>query len=349
MADWASLVGSNTHDLATQYGYDIGDIAKAIRRNGYDIDATGKVIGAIPNFTGAAPTALPVGNMSTMTNPTASGTYQNGATNAGSSAAFGGSPLGSTAASMGGAANGGMPGGAGGMGGGSSFSTNRNPYLREMGDWLTDQMTQNFERRVMPSMNSGVMAAGGYGGSRHGVLQANANNDLQHQIGGALTNLYGQGFNTQMQSDLGWGNLQASYDLGRRNNDLGFAGLDRQINNDNLNWQLQGAQFGLGLYDRMNANNQGIYGVGQNIQNTPLNYWQMFSDQSNAFGQGYGTQTNTMPTQGNPMMGAMGGMQMGSQLGRMWGGNSWMGGGSNPNVAGDAYMPAYQPLSGITF
>lgn len=186
-----------------------------------------------------------------------------------------------------------------------SMTGGQNPYLRQMGDWLTQQMTNNFSRNVAPQISSGAMAAGGYGGSRQGVIEANANNNLQSQIGGALTNLYGQGYNTELQ-----------YDLGLRGNDLGYANLDRQINNDNLNWQMQGANFGLGLYDRMNNNYAGMYGVGNTIQNQPLNYWSQFSNAANSLGNGFNT--GAQPASANPLMGAMGGMQAGQAFGNWW-------------------------------
>lgn len=208
----------------------------------------------------------------------------------------------------GGGGGGGYGGGYGGGGSsmGSSYSsTGQNPYLSQMGDVMTRQMTDNFNRKVMPQIGSQAMATGGYGGSRQGVVEANAINDLNQQIGGALTNLYGQGYNTTMQHDLGQQNLG-----------LGYANLDRSINNDNLNWQLQGANFGLGVYDRMQQGNQTGLNAATNIQNTPYNYWQNFSNQANSIGQGYGTQTSS--TGGNPFMGALGGAQMGNQIGNWW-------------------------------
>lgn len=216
--------------------------------------------------------------------------------------------------SVGGGGGGGYGGGGGSsVGGGFSYSsTGQNPYLSQMGDVMTRQMTDNFNRKVMPQIGSQAMATGGYGGSRQGVIEANAMNDLNQQIGGALTNLYGQGFNTALNYDLGL----RSNDLGLQNLGLGYANLDRSINNDNLNWQLQGANFGLGVYDRMQQGNQMGLNAATNIQNTPYNYWQNFSNQANSIGQGYGTQTNS--TGGNPFMGALGGAQLGNQIGNWW-------------------------------
>lgn len=190
----------------------------------------------------------------------------------------------------------------------------QNPYLQQMGNQMVGQMTDNFARRVMPSIASGAMAAGNFGGSRQGVVEANAMNDLNGQIGGALTNLYGNGFNTAL-----------NYDLGLRGNDLGFAGLDAQINQNNFNNRLQGANFGLGLWNQGMANNQTGINAGTNIQNTPMNYWSQFGNQYNSIGQGFGTTTGSASQQGNPLMGALGGAQLGSQIGNWWGGGGGTG------------------------
>ena len=153
------------------------------------------------------------------------------------------------------------------------------------------------------------MLSGGFGGSRQGVIEANANNDLQNNIGSALANLYGNGYNTA-----------TSYDLGLRNNQLGYDNLDRNINNDNLGWQLQGANFGLGLYNQLLNNDTNQYNTGTTVQNAPMNYWQNFTNQANALGNGYSTTTGTQNYGSNPLLSAYGGSQM---FGGMFGnGNS---------------------------
>lgn len=200
----------------------------------------------------------------------------------------------------------GTPGNAGAMGTGST--TGQNPYLQQMGDVMAGQMTQNFNRNVMPGISSQMMATGGFGGSRQGVIEANAMNDLNGQIGNALTNLYGQGYNTSL-----------NYDLGLRNNDLGFAGLDAQINQNNFNNRLNGANFGLGVFNQGMANNQTGINAGTNIQNTPMNYWSQFANQYNGIGQGYGSTTGSTSQQGNPVLGALGGAQLGSRFAQGWG------------------------------
>ena len=216
----------------------------------------------------------------------------------------------------------------------STFS--ENPYLKELAGNMTDQMTQNFQRQVMPGLRSGTMVAGGYGGSRQGVLEANAQNDMQQRLSDGLSQLYSGGFNSSLNYDLGKYQSDNQYkattqaaatsaaaqsSASQRQYELGMAQLDRQINQDNFGNRLQGAQFGLGAYNQLGANNNTALGIGNQVQNTPMNYWQQFANQSNAFGQGYGTQTQTSPLYSSPLAGAAGGMQMGNSFGNMWGGS----------------------------
>lgn len=218
-----------------------------------------------------------------------------------------------------GGAGGGGGGGVSGSwsSGGGSMSSNfaMNPYLQQMGDMMAGTMTNNWQRQVQPQIASGAMAAGGYGGSRQGVVEANSANDLNNGIGSALAILYGNGYNTGLQ-----------YDLGLKNNQLGYANLDRNISNDNNHWQLQGANFGLGIYDRLQQGNQLGLNAGTNMQNTPMNYWNNFSNGANSIGQGYGTSTGTQNMPGSPVMGALGGAQLGRQVANWWGSNN---GGTN--------------------
>lgn len=220
---------------------------------------------------------------------------------------------------------GGIPGSGGSYGSAagdvSTSTVGQNPYLSQLGDMLASTMTSNFNRNQLPALGSQFAAAGGYGGSRQGVIEANALNDLNAQIGNALTGLYGNGFNTSLNYDLGLRNNQ----LGFGNLGLGYANLDRMINNDNIANQMQGVNLGLNVWDRLNANNQTGINAGNTIQNTPLNYWQQFGQQANSIGQGYGTQTSSGSTQGNPMLGALGGAQLGSQIGNWWSGGSGTG------------------------
>ncbi len=227
----------------------------------------------------------------------------------------GGSSIGGGGSSMGG-------GYSGGGGGGMSSTGGQNPYSQTLSDMLASTMTNNWQRRIAPQLASQAVAAGGFGGSRQGVLEANSANDLNLGIGNALANLASNNFNTSTNYDLGMANNA----LGYANNALGYANLDRGINNDNLNWQLQGANLGMTMQDRMLAQMQMALGLGTNIQNTPINYWSQFANQYNGIGQGYGTTTGNASQSGNPALAALAGAQLGSRIGNTWGG------GSNPST-----------------
>lgn len=223
-----------------------------------------------------------------------------------------------------------------GSGAGGNYMDQTNPYLQKQMDAVTSTMTGNFNRNVLPSISSQAMAAGGYGGSRQGVIEANAMNDFNQQLGGALAGLGSNAFGQQLQydlgrrnNDLGYGNLGLgyynaanSYDLGRGNLGLGYANLDRNINNDNNQWALQGAQLGNNTWNQLMGNNQTGLNAGTNIQNNPLNYLNQFGNLFNGIGSGFGTSTGTTNVNGNPLLGALGGAQLGGQIGNLWGGSS---------------------------
>lgn len=194
-----------------------------------------------------------------------------------------------------------------GGGGGASMSSTfqQNPYAQQMAGNLSQQMGEQFQRQIAPQISSGAQLAGGYGGSRQGVLEANAANDLQQNTGQAvgtlLGNLYGQ--------DL-------SYNLGMGNLGLGYANLDRSIANDNNQWGLQGAQLGMQLQDRQLQQNQMGLAQGTQIQNNPFNNLNQYGGLYNSIGQGYASNSSNQP--GSALGGALGGAQLGSSLGKWW-------------------------------
>lgn len=255
----------------------------------------------------------------------------------GSSGGNGGSNLG-----MGGGSS-----GAGGYGPGGQFQNSSNsygsvgginPYLDQMAGSITNQMNDNWNRNLAPSIRSGAMAAGGFGGSRQGVVEANGLNDMNRSLGQNLSNMYGQAWQSGQQNslqqqsinnglnlgqqglnnsyDLGMQGLSNNYDLGMRGNLLGQQSLDANINNSNFSNQLASANFGMNAYQTMMNQTQSGINAGTNMQNTPLDYQKYFSNSANGVGQGYGTSsgTNSGGTSGNPYTGMMGGAMMGSKL-----------------------------------
>ncbi|WP_343735341.1 hypothetical protein [Acidovorax sp.] len=227
-----------------------------------------------------------------------------------------------------------QPGGSSMSGSISSGPAGQNPFLTQMGDAMVGQMTSNLTRNVLPQLSSRAIAAGGMGGSRQGVIEANAMNDLNTQLGSALANLYGSGYNTALNYDLGLRNN----DLGWGNLGLGYANLDRNINNDNNNWQLQGANLGLSLQDRLLGYGQLGLGLGTQINDNAYQNWLRFSQGANSLANGYGTSTGTQTVPGNRLGSALGGAQLGSSIGNWWGNQGWGTGNAYGNQDLGAYL-----------
>ena len=190
-----------------------------------------------------------------------------------------------------------------------------NPYLDKMAQGITSHMYDNWTRNQLPSIRSGAMAAGGFGGSRQGVVEANGLNDMNRSLGQNLSNLYGSDYNNAMGRNLQQQGLNNSYDLGLRSSDLGFGQLDANINQQNFNNNLAGANFGMGVYGMMNGMNQQGINSGTQMQNTPLNYFNQFNGNTNATGGMGGTQTGTQGTTSNGLSQGLGlGMAVGDLL-----------------------------------
>lgn len=192
-----------------------------------------------------------------------------------------------------------------GTSGGMAHGTN--PYLKGMGDTIVNQMTDNYTRNQLPAMRSGAMAAGGFGGSRQGVVEANGLKDLNLGIGQNLTNLYGQDWTNSQNRNLQQQSINNSYDLGLKSNDLGFANLDSSN-------QQFGANYGLNVQNQQLQNQQAGVNASTQMQNTPTQYQTMFNNAQNNIGGQGGTSTSTQNNPGNQWLGAMGGWQLANQV-----------------------------------
>jgi hypothetical protein len=76
-----------------------------------------------------------------------------------------------------------------------------NPYLQDQANNISANMTRNFQTGVLPGINQGAMAAGGFGGSRQGIAQSLGMRGLNDSIGQAQTSLYSNAYNTDQQID----------------------------------------------------------------------------------------------------------------------------------------------------
>lgn len=177
---------------------------------------------------------------------------------------------------------------------------NANPYLKQQADAISQQMNSNMTRNVLPQLGTAAMAAGGYGDSRHGVLEANLYKDMNQGLSNSIANLYGTDYtnsqNRNMQkyaadqqaaasaNSLSLGKYQAdqSYALGARGQDLSKYGMDQNFGlgargqdvsmygiNQGNNTALRGqdlSRYGIDQSTALGMNGQNIqrYGIDQN-------------------------------------------------------------------------------------
>ncbi|HMZ00660.1 MAG TPA: hypothetical protein PLU79_13495 [Burkholderiaceae bacterium] len=182
-----------------------------------------------------------------------------------------------------------------------------NPYTEWMADSIGQRMGQHLQRNLLPGIRSGAASAGGLGGSRQGIAEGIAIGDTMTGYGNALAGLYSGQFNAD------------------RNYGLANDAMDLNVYNANQNWMRQGQQDQLGLADRLLGWNQ-QYGVGNatQVQNTPLNYWQQFSNSAGQMAGLGGSQSQNL--QGNPWLGALGGAMTAGNLWGQWNGQGKPGG-----------------------
>lgn len=229
----------------------------------------------------------------------------------------------------------GTPQGAQNLGMGGNAYGGSNPYLQQNIDSAMGDVTRQYQNTVAPQRAGAMAASGSFGNSGQQAMQL----EDQRNLGQTLANTSGQmrmADYTQQQAmyqqdqqnrlanrsldqqgalanrgmDISSRGQDRQYDLGLRSSDLGFANLDANINNSNFSNQLAGANFGMNAYNTLqNTNNLGIT-AGTQMQQTPFNNYQQFSNAANSIGNGFSSNTQTNP--GSPLTGALAGWQLGS-------------------------------------
>ncbi len=180
----------------------------------------------------------------------------------------------------------------------------KNPYLADMSKAITGDITSNLTRNIMPQIASGAQLVGGFGGSRQGVVEANALNDANKQAANALTGMYYGDYNNAMGRQLQKYGMDQGYNLGMGNLQLG-----------NRNTDLNQMQVGANLFQQGNTGflnqGQGTYNLGLTAQQAP---WQAY----NNFNQGAqpytGTGSTTATQGGSGAAGFLGGAVGASQM-----------------------------------
>ena len=198
---------------------------------------------------------------------------------------------------------------------GNPFTYTPNPYLGEMAGTIRQQVTDNLQRNILPGIGSAAIAAGGYGGSRQGVVEANALKDANTGLSGALANLYGQDYNNAMGRNLQRYGMDQNYNLGVGNLGLGYQNSLQNFYTNQRGQDLQATQLGANLFQQgntgMQQQGQGLYNLGLTQQQAP---WSVVGNYTNTLSPFTGFGNTSTSTPGNALAGGLGGAVVGAQL-----------------------------------
>lgn len=134
-----------------------------------------------------------------------------------------------------------------------------NPFLQN----VASNAMSDLERTRLIQMNQGAgaaTAAGAFGGSRHGVADAETNRNFFDVAGRTLTNLYASGYDNAL--NLARGDVDRDFEAQRANQGMDFnvgninAGFQQQANATNQAALNNMAQFNAGFQQDANAANQ---------------------------------------------------------------------------------------------
>lgn len=188
-----------------------------------------------------------------------------------------------------------------------------NPYLQQTIDKAQGDVVRNFNLTAQPAYNSAMVRSGSFGNAGVQQMNENAQRNMQDTLGNISSGMRGQDFQNQ-QGMYRW--------------DQEF---DRSLYNDAYGQNRQSMLDASGLLGGLQQSGQADITNSTAIQNTPMNYWQQFANGANSIGQGYGNSTVTGGGS-NPMVGALGGAQLGSAFAKQagWGGSSTANTSSSP-------------------
>lgn len=220
------------------------------------------------------------------------------------------------------------------------FLGKENPYLTDKIDKAQGDLVRNYNLTTQPAYNSAMVKSGSFGNAGVQQMNENGQRNLQQSLGDISTNMRGQDYESQKNLYM----QDRSQNMQNYQWDQGF---NRDLYNDAYGQNMGNLQMGVGLLGTMAGYNANDLTNGTNIQNTPFNYWSQFSNGANAMGNGFGTSTGTMSGGGSsPLMGALGGAQLGSSLWNSWSGrpstnNSYTGSNDFNGVNGNNAMNTF--------
>lgn len=187
-----------------------------------------------------------------------------------------------------------------------------NPYLPQQSQAITNQVNQNLQQQQLPGINSGAIAAGGFGGSRQGIAQGLAIGQTNQALGNSLANLNFNAWNQDQQNQLQSRQIDNSYNLGLGNLGLGQMQAQQGFYTQQRGLDLQQAGLGANLVGQGNTGlqqgGQGLYNLGLTQQQAPLNALQSYAQLLSPFTGLNSSTQNTAPgasTLGSALGGAL--------------------------------------------
>jgi hypothetical protein len=209
-----------------------------------------------------------------------------------------------------------------------------NPYLQANIDNAQGDIVRNWNTAVQPAYNSAMVKSGSFG--NEGVNEMNQNAALTTQ------KALGQVSDTMRMQD--YGNQQNLYmqQQGMDNSNYwNNNNFNRSLYNDAYSQNMNNLTTGVGLLGTLSGYNANDLTNANTIQNTPLNYWSNFSNAANGIGQGYGTSQQLTGSTSNPLMGALGGAQLGQSAMGWWNNQGRVGSGGSPTDASGYNLSNY--------
>jgi hypothetical protein len=206
-----------------------------------------------------------------------------------------------------------------------------------------DSLTNNLTRNVLPSLRSGAIAAGQYGGSRQGIAEGNALSDYTKQLTnanlqlglansanttGQQANAYNADSDRALAATQGLSGQQYATAIQNANtkNQAEFTNVGnvQQNNMANQAAQLQtnaqnnsAALGGAGLLGGLSSS---AYGTATNNQNYDINRASQVNGLLTPYLSANSSSTSTQPLYQNTAGNVLGGALLGGQLGNMFGG-----------------------------
>ena len=214
-----------------------------------------------------------------------------------------------------------------GLGTDNPFLGIDNPYLRQMIDAASGDVVRNFNLTARPASNAAMVRSGSFGNSGLQEMALNDEKNLQGSLSDIATKLR-FGDYTQQQDMYRW---QKGYNEGQRQFDEGTRryeqDFDRGVFNDSYAQNMGNLQAGIGLLGTLGGYNALDWQNATTEQDAPLNYLNRFSSMAQGLG-GMGGSATQQGGGSSPLLGAIGGMQLGNSW---WRGNN--GGGSSQPIS----------------